>query len=77
MDRRDAVNVLLTLHDGGHQVDPQALYAWSLANGWPAGGATRLKDLTAQIAAGKRPRADRGALRPDILQVWRAEATHH
>ncbi|MDP3713796.1 MAG: hypothetical protein Q8R60_15075 [Mycobacteriales bacterium] len=75
MDRRDAVNVLLTLHDAGHQAEPDELYAWALANGWPAGGATRLKEFAVQIAGGHRPRVDRGALRPDILEVWRREAT--
>jgi len=74
MDRRDAVNVLLTLHDGGHRLDPAALYAWALASGWPAGGATRLKELATDIVGGRRPRADRRALRPDILTVWRQEA---
>lgn len=74
MDRRDAVNVLLTLHDGGHRFEPDELYAWALANGWPARGADRLKEFAMQINRGSRPRADRSALRPDILQVWRAEA---
>ncbi len=75
LDRRDAVNVLLTLHDGGHSLHPDELYAWALANGWPAGGASRLKALAVQIAGGSRPRADRGALRADILDVWRGDAS--
>ncbi|HEY5475388.1 MAG TPA: hypothetical protein VIK11_01620 [Tepidiformaceae bacterium] len=70
MDHRDAVNVLQTLQDGGHRLDPQGIYAWALANGWPAKGAQRLKELATDIAGGKRPRAVPGALRPDILQVW-------
>lgn len=75
MDRRDAVNVLLTLHDAGPRLEPDEMYAWALAHGWPAGGATRLKELAVQIVDGRRPRADRGALRPDILEVWRRDAT--
>ena len=74
LDRRDAVNVLLTLHEGGHVLQPAEIYTWALAHGWPAAGATRLKDLAGQIAAGGRPRAERSALRPDILQVWRRDA---
>lgn len=74
MDRRDAVNVLLTLHEAGYPLEPAQLYTWALANGWPAGGATRLKELAVQIVGGRRPRADRGALRPDILEVWRQDA---
>jgi len=50
---------------------PPSICAWALANGWPAKGARRLKELATDIAGGKRPRAIRGALRPDILQVWR------
>jgi hypothetical protein len=75
LDRRDAVNVLRTLHEGGYRLVPDELYAWALAHGWPATGAMRLKDLAAQIASGGRPRAERGALRADILDVWRADAT--
>lgn len=75
MDRRDAVNVLQTLHDGGHHLDPANIYAWALANGWPAAGAQRLKELASDIAGGKRPRPGiPGGLRPDILQLWRRDA---
>jgi hypothetical protein len=74
MDRRDATNVLLALHEGGHRLEPEQTCAWTLAQGWPAGGATRLQELATRIAAGQRARADRTALDSDALRRWREEA---
>ncbi|MCB2176458.1 MAG: hypothetical protein KQH57_11665 [Actinomycetales bacterium] len=74
LDHRDAVNVLRTLHEGGHVLDPDEIYAWALAYGWLARGAERLRDLAERIHDGQRPRADRTALRADALQRWRAAA---
>jgi hypothetical protein len=76
LDRRDAVAVLQTLHDGGHRLVAEDIYAWALANQWPARGAERLKELTSRIAGGHRPRL--GATYPfrdDILEVWRTGAS--
>ncbi len=76
MDKRDAIDVLMRLHDAGHRYDPEALYTWSLANGWNASGAERLRDFATRINSGKRLRLGMpGALRSDIVQVWRERAT--
>jgi len=74
-DKRDAVATLLILHDGGHQLHPPDIYAWAPANGWPARGALRLRELAATIAGGKRPQLKhRSPFRKDILSVWQQEA---
>jgi hypothetical protein len=72
-DRNLAVAVLLTLHDGGHRLDPEGIYAHALSSGWPADGADRLKELAERVAAGKRPRIyGNWPLQRDLLQRWRA-----
>ena len=72
--RDRAVEVLLTLHDGGHAVDPENARAWAMAHGWSARAAGQLADLAQQIAAGKRLRTKRPVLRADILDTWRQAA---
>jgi hypothetical protein len=71
-DQRDAVAVLTTLHNGGHHFDPDNVYAWALAHGWPPRAALHLKGLASKISSGVRPRLNGPyPLRPDILTVWR------
>lgn len=75
LDMRDAVAVLLTLYDGRHRLEAEPIYAWALANGWPARGAQRLRELVEKIQSGTRPRLQGGSpFRPDILQQWRKAA---
>lgn len=75
LDRRDAVSVLLTLHDAGHRLEPEPIYAWALAHGWPASGALRLREFVEKIVGGVRPRVQGSSpFRPDILQQWREAA---
>ncbi len=75
MDRRDAVVVLRTLHEGGHQLDPDAIYAWALSKDWPGRGALRLKEMARDIGSGRKLRAGGDSpLRPDSLQKWRQQA---
>jgi hypothetical protein len=72
LDKRDAIAVLLTLHDGRHRLEAKPIYAWALANGWPARGAQRLRELAEKIVGGTRPRLQGGSpFRPDTLQQWR------
>lgn len=76
LDHRDAVAVLLTLHDGGHKLDPQAIYSWAITHEWPVAGAERLRELATAISTGKRPRIKKPyPLRNDILETWRAAAS--
>ncbi|MBO0881475.1 MAG: hypothetical protein J2P17_14250 [Mycobacterium sp.] len=75
LDHRDAVAVLRTLHRGGYRLPADAVYSWSLANGWPAGGAERLRDIASRIDAGRVVQLKGGSpLRPDVLERWQAEA---
>lgn len=75
LDHRDAVAVLRTLHRGGYRLPADDVYAWALANGWPARGAERLREMASKIDAGRTVQL-KGPwpLRSDILEVWRAEA---
>lgn len=77
-DHRDAVAVLLTLHDGGHALPADQVYEWALVNGWPSRGADRLTELAGKIATGTRPRL-KGPwpLRDGILETWRSEASQN
>jgi hypothetical protein len=74
-DKDLAVAGLTVLHDGGHRIDPDELYAWALAHGWPGRGAARLKEYAGKIAAGTRMRVHRQPLRAEILEIWRSEAS--
>ena len=73
LDKRDAVVVLTTLHQGGHALDAQAIYTWALANGWPGRGAERLREMAEKIGSGHRMRTStsNNPLRPDALARWR------
>lgn len=75
MDRRDAVAVLRALRSAGYRWNPDHVYAWALAHGWPAGGAERLRELASNFEKGKNPQM-KGAnpLRPDIVEIWRTTA---
>jgi hypothetical protein len=68
--RDRAVEVLLTLHDGGHGVNPEDARGWAMAHGWSARAAGQVADLAKQIAAGKRLRTRRPVLRTGILDTW-------
>lgn len=75
MDHRDAVAVLRTLHKGSYRLPADAVYAWALANGWPARGAERLRGIADKVDAGRVVQLKgRWPFRDDILDVWRAEA---
>lgn len=74
-DRPRAVEVLRTLHGGGHVVDPEGARTWAMAHGWSARAAGQLADLARQIASGKRLRTGRPlVLREGILETWRRDA---
>lgn len=77
LDKRDAVAVLTTLHRGGHRLDPDAIYAWALANGWPGQGAERLREMGHKISSGVRMRTGTrdNPLRSDALARWREKAS--
>jgi hypothetical protein len=66
--RDRASELLSTLHDRGHAVDPESAREWAMARGWSARAAGQLADLAQQISAGKRLRIKRPALRADILE---------
>jgi hypothetical protein len=53
MDHADAMSWFRTLTKAGYQIDPEALHAYALVDGWPGGGADRLKELATKVAAGK------------------------
>ncbi|WP_203919661.1 hypothetical protein [Rugosimonospora africana] len=76
LDKRDAVNVLMTLHHGGYPLDSAAVHSWVLAHGWPARGARRLREMCDKLAAGRTLRAGAPSiLGRDVLQQWQQSAT--
>jgi hypothetical protein len=75
LDHRDAVAVLRTLKKARYALPASDVYAWSLANGWPARGAERLRNLASDFEAGKHPQMKgEYPFRADILDTWRAKA---
>lgn len=78
LDHRDAVAVLRTLHKGGYRLPADAVYAWALANGWPARGAERLREMASKVDAGRVVQLKGNwPFRSDILDVWQAEAVEN
>jgi len=51
------VATLLALHDGGVNMDPDAMQGWALANGWRGQNPERLAGYVHDISAGKRPKS--------------------
>lgn len=76
MDRRDAVAVLTALSRAGHVLEPAGIYGWAIANGWPARGAKRLRELAEQLRGGRTVRApgSGSVLRADIVDKWQQAA---
>ncbi|AWG97165.1 MULTISPECIES: hypothetical protein [Rhodococcus] len=73
-EKRDVVSALLALHDAGYELPAEAIQSWALGHGWRAQNANHLADYCAQINRGSRPRfTGAGALRPDIVALWRDE----
>ncbi len=74
MDKRDAIGVLRLLRKGGYRLPPEPIYAWALANGWPARGAERLRELAQKFEAGIAVRGGQSpALRPSAVAEWRRQ----
>lgn len=74
-ERDVAVLAFQRLHGGGYDLDADRLYAWSIAHGMRPTEAARLREIAQKVCRGHRFRlTNRDALRPDILNVWRAEA---
>jgi hypothetical protein len=75
LDHRDAVAVLRALHKGGYGLPANEVYSWALANGWPARGAERLREMASKIDAGRIVQMKGGSpLKVDILDSWKLEA---
>ncbi|MEQ4567238.1 hypothetical protein [Paenarthrobacter sp. CAP02] len=71
-DRSTVLDGLTKLRKANHHFDPEDLLAGALARNWRGDAAVQLKDLAAEINAGKRKRfAER--FRPDIVDTWRKE----
>lgn len=75
LDRADAVTWFRILTRAGLPIDPEALYAHALANGWPGGGAARLKEMATKVAAGKSLQGwNEPRWSDDAVARWRAKA---
>lgn len=75
MDRADAVSFFRLLIDNRLPVQPDALYAHALADGWPERGAARLREMATQVAKGGRPQGwNQQRWRPEVVDDWRQAA---
>lgn len=75
MDKADAVSFFRLLVDNRLPVQPDALYAHALANGWPERGAARLREMATQVTKGGRPQGWRQQRwRPEVVDDWRQAA---
>ena len=76
LDQRDGKRVLRTLHEGGYDLAPEALYAWALAAGWKSRGAQRLEKMGTSIKAGIRLQVSKESMAggEERLERWRREA---
>ena len=75
-DRDYAIETLRALVNAHRRVNPDELYAWSLASGWTGKGAQRLRVLATEVLAGKRHRTHNPSplLRTDIITRWEEKA---
>jgi hypothetical protein len=74
-DRDTAVETLGVLDEHDHRIDPDELFRWAIAKGWPDEGARNLRNLAAERLAGKRNRVQ--TLRSygeDVYAHWKREA---
>lgn len=75
MDHADALAFFRAATRAGLPVDPEALYAHALANGWPGGGADRLRELARKVADGKSLQGwNQPRWRDDVVELWRERA---
>ncbi len=74
-DQADAKTWFRVLKNAGLPIQPDALYAQALADGWPSRGAERLREMAAKVAAGKSLQGwNEQRWRNDAVARWRAEA---
>jgi hypothetical protein len=75
MDKADAVSFFRLLVDNRLPVQPDALYAHALADGWPERGAARLREMATQVTKGGRPQGwKQQRWRPEVVDAWRQAA---
>ncbi|ALV47208.1 hypothetical protein MB46_18630 [Arthrobacter alpinus] len=72
-DRSTVIEGLTKLRKVGHDFDPNDLLAGALAKNWRGDAAVQLRDVAAEINAGKRKQFT-PRLRPEIVEIWREEA---
>lgn len=71
-----AVLTLHLLHQHGHALDPDELYRWAIANGWPDEGAENLRKLIREVLDGRRHRVrTRAPLKDDAYRYRERKAT--
>lgn len=75
LDRRDVIRAIKTLRSGGYRMDPSAVFAWAVAEGWGS-GAKDLRDAVAKANKGVniQARPHDTSPNPRALAYWREEA---
>lgn len=74
-DEADAKTWFRVLKRAGLPIDPDAMYAYALVDGWPTLGAERLREMATKVANGKSLQGwNEERWMPHVVDGWRSEA---
>lgn len=73
-EKDHTVGPLLALRDARIPMDPEAIQAWAVANGWSGRNPQKLADYVRDINNGKRPRVRYGSTDRDFVARMRQRA---
>jgi hypothetical protein len=74
-DRDQAILTLRLLHERGRAFDPDELFRWAIATGWPGEGAENLRRFGEEILAGRRHGTTRADFGDDVYRYWERKAS--
>jgi hypothetical protein len=73
-DRSTVIDGLTKLKAAGHSFDPEDILAGALVRNWRGDHALELRNLAADLTAGRPKRYQKDRLVPHIVEYWRNEA---
>ncbi len=76
LDRDAAIETFMILRDGREDFNPKEVKAFLISDGWAIDDAKDVAKLAQKVLDGKKLSLQYGGhYRPDILEIWRKEAT--